>query len=287
LASKIAVCIAIPTLVALAVKLCHWQGSVQIAAYLIGAILTFLLLIGLMDWVPFQDFRRLSQTLAQRLQQAGIPVSQGICVGLAPHPDLRIYEGGMLNWDVGYLIPQADRLVYVGELTRFSLARWQITQATIKPSVDRLSYLQILWTPAQASSAQASSAQASAQASSPQGFYLEPLSVSAGHQVRGKLQQIQAMIQQQPDPSHVLLPDLQQLPEPQWGTVTSQPLRRVFNPTPLLLVLLWIAFPIAVGLGLLLGLPMPGILYVLGMTTLGVMGYFLVTWLTVLIQDIR
>ena len=72
--------------------------------------------------------RRLESRIRQR-----IPCAEGaVFVGLLPGEDLRPYEGGFYEWDLGLVSLASGWLTYAGERTRFSLPRAAISGFAIR-----------------------------------------------------------------------------------------------------------------------------------------------------------
>jgi len=80
-----------------------------------------------LDLLPVSPYRPLAERLRERFVRAGLDPDRegGVFVGFAPDREPRVYEQ-FYDWDVGFLFPRGDRLVYVGEETRFALTRDQV-----------------------------------------------------------------------------------------------------------------------------------------------------------------
>ena len=72
-------------------------------------------------------YRPVAERLRERFLRGGLDPDRegGVFVGFAPGAEPRIYEQ-FYDWDVGFLFPRGERLVYVGEETRFALHRDQV-----------------------------------------------------------------------------------------------------------------------------------------------------------------
>jgi hypothetical protein len=72
-------------------------------------------------------YRALAARLRRRFVRDGIDpdAEGGVFVGFAPGPEPRVYEH-FYDWDIGFLFPRGERLVYLGEETRFALRREQV-----------------------------------------------------------------------------------------------------------------------------------------------------------------
>ena len=78
-------------------------------------------------WEPLMGLGSLAKKLGEKLHLEGISVADldGLAVGLGPHETPHVYEN-VHYWDAGYLFLTRDRLIFVGEETRFSLCRDQV-----------------------------------------------------------------------------------------------------------------------------------------------------------------
>ena len=87
----------------------------------LGAVLLF------DKWEPLMGLGGLAKKLGEKLKLEGISVAEleGLGVGFGPHETPRVYEN-IHYWDAGYLLLTRDRLIYVGEQTRFALRRDQV-----------------------------------------------------------------------------------------------------------------------------------------------------------------
>jgi hypothetical protein len=78
---------------------------------------------------------RIRRQLRQRLTQEGFAEgARGTCVGCSPGPVPRTYDG-VTSWDIGLLSLEADRLVYLGDRTRFCLRRAEVVRVRLGPGV--------------------------------------------------------------------------------------------------------------------------------------------------------
>ena len=79
-------------------------------------------------WEPLMGLGSLAKKLGEKLNTEGISAAEldGLAVGLGPHETPHVYEN-VHYWDAGHLFLTRDHLIYVGEETRFSLRRDQVT----------------------------------------------------------------------------------------------------------------------------------------------------------------
>jgi Zn-dependent protease with chaperone function len=80
----------------------------------------YYLIVRIDDWMRVRFYTGLRQTLTAHISPPG-----GEFVGLLPGHEI-VRTEGCGEWDLGYLFLAGDRLVYRGERTEFSLARWQV-----------------------------------------------------------------------------------------------------------------------------------------------------------------
>jgi len=122
---------------AFAVQLARGAGWTSDSMWLValgGLALTFVLLRITLDVVAVRPYAALRRRLFERMQRDDLDVKHhgGAFVGFAPGPVPRVYEG-FYDWDIGFLFLQRERLVYVGEETRFTLQRADVEDVTIIP----------------------------------------------------------------------------------------------------------------------------------------------------------
>jgi hypothetical protein len=137
-----------PTLTAAAVWWGGLEGTARWAVLAAGAVLTPAVLITLYNYLPLWGYADVRRRLGARLRAEGFDVDAGLFVSFAPDSAPRLYEGGYTNWDFGYLILLGDRLCYVGEQTRFSLGRDQLTDLRLGPGMSRwwtVPHLYVSW----------------------------------------------------------------------------------------------------------------------------------------------
>lgn len=113
-----------------------WVGLNQGLVYGAGAIATVTLFLWTTNIGSVWGYQSLRQRLSQKLHQEGIQPEawEGVFVGLSPENSPKLYDN-MAGWDLGFLFlsscaqegRQREWLSYVGEQTRFSLQRDQIT----------------------------------------------------------------------------------------------------------------------------------------------------------------
>jgi Zn-dependent protease with chaperone function len=116
-----------PVAVSLSLAQVPLHGWPKLAAYVAGAIVTFLLYLVAKNFVSPRGYGRPVQSLRPRLEQQGFgdAACDGVFVGLAPAAQTQKYENGLF-WDAGVLWLTADKLYYIGEETCFGLERKQI-----------------------------------------------------------------------------------------------------------------------------------------------------------------
>jgi hypothetical protein len=133
--TNLALSVLTPALVSLLVVHIGLEGYAALAAYAAGIALTaaVVLLAGL--WIGQAGFAGEKARLLQRLERDHLPVagsSDDLFVGLAPGAYPRIF-GQFYHWDTGFLILGRDRLQFVGEKTRFSLAASEVDGIVLGP----------------------------------------------------------------------------------------------------------------------------------------------------------
>lgn len=77
----------------------------------------------------------MARLLAQRFntENKDWHTPRGTFVGLSPSADRQIYDGDY-SWDIGFVFLTEERLIYVGERTRFALRRDQIGAIKFHPT---------------------------------------------------------------------------------------------------------------------------------------------------------
>jgi hypothetical protein len=100
----------------------------------LGAVVALLLNAGIANIWSIGDGRTLRKRVLERFGSQGLAPDAwgGAFVGFSPHPFPRVYDGNYI-WDVGFMIPAGERLVYWGEETRFALRRDQTSQIRLGP----------------------------------------------------------------------------------------------------------------------------------------------------------
>ncbi len=91
----------------------------------------YVLLVNVLACAGGEDLRR---GVLAKLRAEGIDPAEAVFVSFAPGDEPMIYDG-FGQWDVGCLFPAADRLVYVGEQTRFALTRAQVVDIRLGPAL--------------------------------------------------------------------------------------------------------------------------------------------------------
>lgn len=127
--SGVTAAIALPLLAAYVADGLRLDIVAEIAVYALALIGTIALSVFFDKWEPLMGLGRVGDTLRVKLQREGISVKDvdGLLIGFGPDPEPRVYEQ-VHYWDAGFLCLTDDRLSYVGEDTRFSLRRDQITE---------------------------------------------------------------------------------------------------------------------------------------------------------------
>jgi Zn-dependent protease with chaperone function len=139
----------IPVAFALFVKFVPMSPSSDRLVYLLGAIVTFAMLLLLINSISARRLESLIPQLKAKLQNEGVQADAwtGVPVSLAPGALPRYYEGHM-HWDMGFLFFESDRICYWGEETRFSLRREQISEIKLglgAPHMFRMQRVYIAW----------------------------------------------------------------------------------------------------------------------------------------------
>jgi hypothetical protein len=97
-----------------------------------GALAVSLVLALLHDkWQPLDGGAALESGLRRRLDEEGLPISEGLLVGLGPHPEPCVYDN-FTFWDIGLLFLTRDALYYVGERARFQLRRGEVSELSVR-----------------------------------------------------------------------------------------------------------------------------------------------------------
>ena len=108
-------------------KVLALDGSASVAFFVLALGLTLGTVLLFDKWEPLMGLGGLAKKLAEKLKLAGISVADldGLAVGFGPDETPRVYEH-IHYWDAGHLFLTRDRLIYVGEETRFALRRDQV-----------------------------------------------------------------------------------------------------------------------------------------------------------------
>jgi STE24 endopeptidase len=103
------------------------EGYAAVAAYVAGIVITVAGVVLSGVWMAQPGFASEKARVLQRLEREHVPVGSAddIFIGLAPTGYPRIF-GSFYHWDGGFLILSRDRLQFVGEKTRFSLAASEV-----------------------------------------------------------------------------------------------------------------------------------------------------------------
>ena len=126
--------VTIPAIVASAAQLAHLRGSTLWVAYASGLALTVTATLLLVNFAAPAGFTAVERQLRLKCEKNGVclEICRGLFVGLAPHPQPRLYEGNW-TWDVGLLCLTPEYLCYWGEETRFLLRRNEIASISAGP----------------------------------------------------------------------------------------------------------------------------------------------------------
>ena len=134
--TNLALSVLTPALVSLMVVHLGLEGYAALAAYVVGFALTAGLVLLAGVWTGWAGFAGEKARLLQRLEREHLYSAAGgsddLFVGLAPSAYPRIF-GQFYHWDVGFLILGRDRLQFVGEKTRFSLAASEVDGIVLGP----------------------------------------------------------------------------------------------------------------------------------------------------------
>jgi len=121
-----------PAAIAAFVQSHHIQGNAAWLCYSAGAIATPILCILLATQLALVGRRAQRARLAQRFRGEGLGlIEDSIAVGFSPGALVRFYGTNYYNWDIGFLVFSGDRISYIGEQVRFSLARQEIDSVCI------------------------------------------------------------------------------------------------------------------------------------------------------------
>jgi hypothetical protein len=126
---------------ALAAGIAHWaimDETARCVALAGGVVATAGLFVTLQNYLPVRAYPAMQRRLLEKLQAEGLtpPETSAFFVGLSPDSTPRIYQS-FLNWDIGFLFLTGDRLLYVGEKTRFALRREQINSLRLEWDIKR------------------------------------------------------------------------------------------------------------------------------------------------------
>ena len=112
----------------LAVRQLHLRENLQLVAPVAGLAITTLLVVVAGVWLGERRQAGEKRRIAQRFEREHVPAGRGddVAVGFSPGPYPRIYGSGYYHSDAGFLVFAKDRLQFVGEKVRFSLAPDQV-----------------------------------------------------------------------------------------------------------------------------------------------------------------
>jgi Zn-dependent protease with chaperone function len=103
------------------------SGNTAFMAYLAGIVATPLVCVFASAQLGLRGRSSQRTRIADRLKREGVDIADSsIAVGISPGALVRIYGQNYYNWDVGFLTLSGERLSYVGEQVRFSLAKQEI-----------------------------------------------------------------------------------------------------------------------------------------------------------------
>ncbi|MEM9536233.1 MAG: M48 family metallopeptidase [Cyanobacteria bacterium P01_E01_bin.45] len=195
----------------------------------LGSIISFMALLWVDNHIAQLGMKSLGEQLRQKFAQQGWDASDraGVLVGFSPSLQPQLYEG-TLFWDMGLLYLGSDRLAYVGEQTQFSLpidAVSHVGYTTLKFEWFRLTLIQIQWCNADGKT---------------ESGYLGIREGNTAIALKRATSQWIARLQEWTlgnNANPVLPVNLQALPLPTIGTVTSAPLNTLRNGVRLL----WLA----------------------------------------------
>lgn len=124
--TNLAMSVLTPALVSVLIVHLGLEGYAALAAYAAGILITaaVVVLVGL--WAAQSGYAAEKARLRRRLESDHLHFSaDDVFIGLAPTAYPRIF-GVFYHWDSGFLILSRDRLQFVGEKTRFSLAASEV-----------------------------------------------------------------------------------------------------------------------------------------------------------------
>ncbi|HNJ40275.1 MAG TPA: M48 family metalloprotease [Acidobacteriota bacterium] len=103
--------------------------------YLISLVVIPLFFGVALNRLALSRYPHMARLLAQRFntENKDWHTPRGTFVGLSPSADRQIYDGDY-SWDIGFVFLTEERLIYVGERTRFALRRDQIGAIKFHPT---------------------------------------------------------------------------------------------------------------------------------------------------------
>jgi hypothetical protein len=235
-----------PAVVAYVAQWQQWGGVWLAGAYLAGLPLTVLLRRLGVRYAVLRTSLALRRGIRARLAAEGLAAEDqgGIFVGLSPHAEPRNYES-FLVWDLGFLVLAGDRLCYLGDRTRFALAREHVRSVSLGPGGPgwrTAPRVYVAWHDA----GRGVGGTFNLNVSEARGLG------RPGLRPAGLLRRLRDWLKQESGPADA--PTLRaELPAPEFGEVASESLGKVATGNVLLAILLLRA-PFAVGACLLLGL---------------------------------
>jgi Zn-dependent protease with chaperone function len=125
---------AFPAFVALAIRWAHLSGTSLTIAYAAGLPFSIAMGAVLANFLPMRGSAKLEPALLRKLRKENAPPEflNGLFVSLAPDSRPLLYEANW-SWDVGFLRVSENRLSFLGEEARFSLARDQVVRIMLGP----------------------------------------------------------------------------------------------------------------------------------------------------------
>ncbi len=125
---------ALPTFVVWVIRWTHLNGTSLAVAYLLGIFFSFAVSVVLANFLPMRGTLKLELALRKKLEKENTPPEflSGLFVSLAPDSCPLLYEANW-SWDVGFLSISENRFSFLGEETRFSLTRGQISSISLGP----------------------------------------------------------------------------------------------------------------------------------------------------------
>lgn len=122
-----------PALVAFLVLHLGLEGYAAVAADAAGIAITFAAVMLSSMWMAESGLAGEKARVLRRLENDHLPVGSGdVFIGMAPTAYPRIF-GSYYHWDGGFLILSRDRLQFVGEKARFSLAASEVEGIVLGP----------------------------------------------------------------------------------------------------------------------------------------------------------